>query len=142
MGPSRPPDPPEVKVMADAMVFDNGNAAADKATLVMVGIDGGIRAVSFGLRRKSIHKPPADNPPENRQKKEHPSIEDRLRGFKKVSLTGGSGWSIPGHLVQQEMGTDLTKEMKKNGTQTCYDTNQDKIKAPFTHRCNGIGLCF
>ena len=106
----------------------------------MVGIDGGIGAVPLGFRCKGIYKPPADEPPENRQKKEYPSVENRLCGFKKMPLTRGRRGAISSKLVQQEVGSDLTEKMKKNGPKTGDKTDQDKIKAPFPHRSDDFGL--
>ena len=94
----------------------------------------------FGFRCKGINEPTADKPAENRQKQERPSVEDGFCGFKEMPFPRGRGRTIPGDLIQQEMGPDLTEKMKKDGSQTGDETDQDKIEAPFSHRSDGIGL--
>ena len=60
MGPSRPPDPPVVRVMAEAMVLMMGTRPRMKPPLLVVGVDGRIGAVSFGLRGEGVDQPAAD----------------------------------------------------------------------------------
>ena len=59
-GPSRPPEPPEPMVIAEATSLIGGMRAADAAALVVDGGDGRVGAVALGLGRQREDDQPGD----------------------------------------------------------------------------------
>jgi hypothetical protein len=55
MGPSRPADPPDPIVIADAHL-DRRHPGPDDTLAAMERVDCGVGPVTFGPRRKSIHE--------------------------------------------------------------------------------------
>jgi hypothetical protein len=127
MGPSRPPDPPVVRVMAEAMVLIDRHPAANVAPLVVVGMDGGVGAVPFGFRREGVDQPAAENPPMAGRNSSTQRLKATVVGGSRCVFTGRHRRPVAGHHIQEKMDPQLAQGVENDRAEAGDQSNADKI---------------
>ena len=134
MGPSRPPDPPVVRVMAEQMVLMTGTRGRIKPP-VMIGVDGGVSAVALRLRSEGVNEPAAEQTPGGGQDQQ----SHRLRGGswgEEMVLAGRGRRPVPGQHVHKIVNAELAEVVKDDGAGPRDEPDDHEIGKPLP----GIGI--
>jgi hypothetical protein len=107
VGPSRPPDPPEPMVSAEATILTRTARKRTPRRVVVHGRDGGIGAVAFGLRSEPVDEESAPSSAPT------PAMSGRAQGRAadaeawRSTLTRRGGYAVAGQDAQEEVRAEV-----------------------------------